>query len=199
MDVSPDRRTLRTVFRDTLRSRAISLIVLPPRKCSRRIRPIVSTVSIPLPPASIQSGQCINGNGRGSILDADNPSQGGKIARRLTRGDGMTQISAKGSVITLINVFTVEPANQRRLVELLTEATEVSVRQAPGFVSASLHRSIDGTKVTMYAQWRSIDEYQAMRRDPTPLPFLQEALAISKFEPGMYEVVQTFTPLGEPN
>jgi hypothetical protein len=32
----------------------------------------------------------------------------------------MTQISAKGSVITLINVFTVEPANQRRLVELLT-------------------------------------------------------------------------------
>ena len=111
----------------------------------------------------------------------------------------MTQISAKGSVITLINVFTVEPANQRRLVELLTEATEVSVRQAPGFVSASLHRSIDGTKVTMYAQWRSIDEYQAMRRDPGPLPFLQEALTISKFEPGMYEVVRTFAPVGELN
>ena len=45
--VSPDRSTLRTVFRATLRSRAISLIVLPLRKCSRRIRPIVSTVSIP--------------------------------------------------------------------------------------------------------------------------------------------------------
>jgi quinol monooxygenase YgiN len=97
----------------------------------------------------------------------------------------MTQISANSSVITLINVFTVEPANQRRLVELLTEATEVSVRQAPGFVSASLHRSTDGTKVTMYAQWRSIDEYQAMRRDPAPLPFFQEALTIAKFEPGM--------------
>jgi quinol monooxygenase YgiN len=86
-------------------------------------------------------------------------------------GDGMTQISMNSGVITLINVFTVEPANQRRLVELLTEATEVSVRQAPGFVSASLHRSTDGTKVTMYAQWRSIDEYQAMRRDPAPLLF----------------------------
>jgi quinol monooxygenase YgiN len=111
----------------------------------------------------------------------------------------MTTISAKNDVMTLINVFTVEPANQRRFVELLTEATEVSVRRAPGFVSASLHRSTDGTKVTMYAQWRSIDDYQAMRHDPAPLPFLQEALTIAKFEPGVYEVVRTFTPAGEPN
>src|SRR5713101_3953514 len=46
-DVAPDRSTLRTVFRDTFRSREISLIVLPLMKCSRRIRPIVSTVNIP--------------------------------------------------------------------------------------------------------------------------------------------------------
>jgi quinol monooxygenase YgiN len=112
--------------------------------------------------------------------------------------DTMTTISAKSDVVTLINVFTVEPANQRRLAELLTEATEVSVRRAPGFISASLHRSTDGTKVTMYAQWRSIDDYQAMRQDPAPLPFFQEALTIAKFEPGVYEVVRTFTP-AEPN
>ena len=108
----------------------------------------------------------------------------------------MTQDSVNGRVITLINVFTVEPTNQQRLVELLIDATEASVRQAPGFVSAKLHRSIDGTKVTMYAQWRSIDEYQAMRQDPASFPYLQEALTISKFEPGMYEVVRTFAPVG---
>ncbi len=109
----------------------------------------------------------------------------------------MTTISTKSEVITLINVFTVEPANQRRLIELLTEATEVSVCRAPGFVSAILHRSTDGTKVTMYAQWRSIDDYQAMRQDPKPLPFLQEALTIARFEPGIYQIVQTFAPGGE--
>jgi len=108
----------------------------------------------------------------------------------------MTRISVTSHVITLINVFTVEPANQQRLVELLTEATEVSVRQAPGFVSASLHRSTDGTKVTMYAQWQSIEAYQAMRGDPAPLPFFREALTIATFEPGIYEVVRTFTPAG---
>jgi quinol monooxygenase YgiN len=110
----------------------------------------------------------------------------------------MTQISVNGDVITLINVFTVEPSNQQRLVALLTEATEVSVRQAPGFVSASLHRSTDGTKVTMYAQWRSMEAYQAMRQNPAPLPYFQEALTIATFEPGVYEVVRTFAPIGEP-
>jgi len=104
----------------------------------------------------------------------------------------MTTISPSRKLVTLINVFTVDPANQRRLVELLARATENSVRHEPGFVSASLHRSLDGTKVTMYAQWRSVEDYQAMRANPAPLPYLQQALANAKFDPGMYEVVETY-------
>jgi hypothetical protein len=46
----------------------------------------------------------------------------------------------------------------------------------------------------MYAQWRSIADYEAMRADPAPVPYLQQALEIAKFEPGMYEVVSTFAP-----
>ena len=112
-----------------------------------------------------------------------------------TRADVAT-ISPSRKLVTLINVFTVEPADQQQLLELLARATETSVRHAPGFISASLHRSLDGTKVTMYAQWRSNADYQAMREDPAPLPYLQQALAIATFEPGMYEVVQTFSPAG---
>jgi quinol monooxygenase YgiN len=110
----------------------------------------------------------------------------------------MPEISTTDHLVTVINVFTVDPTNQHRLVELLTRATEGSVRHAPGFVSASLHRSLDGTKVTMYAQWRSVEAYEAMRQDPAPLPFLQEALTIAVFEPGMYEVAQTFAPSSGP-
>src|SRR5437016_10345260 len=55
-NVAPDRRTLRTVFRDTFSSRMISLIGLPLTKCSRLIRPIVSTTSIPRHPLGIPSG-----------------------------------------------------------------------------------------------------------------------------------------------
>jgi quinol monooxygenase YgiN len=105
----------------------------------------------------------------------------------------MTTISSNRKLLTLINVFTVEPANQQRLLELLARATETSVRHAPGFISSSLHRGLDGTKVTMYAQWRSAEDYQAMRENPAPLPYFQEALTIAKFDPGMYEVVETYS------
>jgi quinol monooxygenase YgiN len=105
----------------------------------------------------------------------------------------MTTISPSRKLVTLINVFTVEPANQRKLIGLLARATETSVRHAAGFISSSLHRSLDGTKVTMYAQWRSIEDYQAMRENPAPLPYLQKALEIARFEPGMYEVVATYS------
>jgi quinol monooxygenase YgiN len=109
----------------------------------------------------------------------------------------MTTISLSPKLITLINVFTVEPANQQQLLELLARATETSVRHARGFISSSLHRGLDGTKVTMYAQWRSVEDYQAMRENPAPLPYLQQALEIARFEPGMYEVVEIFSGTGE--
>ena len=106
----------------------------------------------------------------------------------------MTTISKDAKLVTFINVFTVEPVNQQRLVELLARATDQSVRHALGFVSATLHRSLDGTKVTMYAQWRTIEDYHAMRSNPAANDYLQEALAIARFESGMYEIIESYLP-----
>jgi quinol monooxygenase YgiN len=106
----------------------------------------------------------------------------------------MPEISTENNYLTLINVFKIDPANQQKLVDLLTLATDGSVKNITGFISASLHKSMDGTKVTMYAQWRSIEDYQNMRNNPTASPYLEQALQIATFEPGMYEVVATFLP-----
>ena len=106
----------------------------------------------------------------------------------------MPTITKQNNYLTLINIFTVEPSNQQQLVELLIKASQDSVIKIPGFISAALHKSIDGTKVAMYAQWRSIEDYQKMRNNPQASPYLQQALTIAKFEPGMYEVVEIFTP-----
>jgi quinol monooxygenase YgiN len=105
----------------------------------------------------------------------------------------VTTISKNAKLVTFINVFTVEPTNQQRVVELLADVTARFVRHAPGFVAASLHRSLDGTKVTMYGQWRSMADYEAMRKDPGPLPQLQQILALATFAPGSYEVVDDFS------
>jgi hypothetical protein len=53
---------------------------------------LVSTVSIPLTARSNQSEQRIRPTFRGSILDADPPTQGVKIARRMTIG---SEVSGK--------------------------------------------------------------------------------------------------------
>jgi hypothetical protein len=38
-----------------------------------------------------------------------------------------------------------------------------------------------------------MEDYEAMRQNPAPLPYLEEALTIAKFEPGTYEVVETYS------
>ncbi len=102
----------------------------------------------------------------------------------------MALISKENSLVTLINIFTVEPARQQQLIDLLIRATTTTVGNVPGFISASFHRSFDGTKIAVYAQWRSREDYQAMRRNPSASPYMEQALALATFEPGMYEVIE---------
>jgi quinol monooxygenase YgiN len=106
----------------------------------------------------------------------------------------MTNISPENQYLTLINVFTVDPSNQQKLIDLLTLATEETVSRVDGFISASLHRSLDGEKVTMYAQWRSVEVYMAMRNNPQASPYLDQALSFATFDPGLYDVVKTLQP-----
>jgi len=106
----------------------------------------------------------------------------------------MTTIARDAKLVTFINVFTTAPADQPEVLAILDHVTSTIVRHAPGFVSSSLHRSIDGTKVVMYAQWRSMEDYEAMRANPAPLPFLQQAMKLATFAPGTYEVTETYAP-----
>ena len=91
--------------------------------------------------------------------------------------------------MTLINVFTVAPEDQQRLLDLLVEATESVMQGLPGFVSANLHKSLDRTRVANYAQWRSREDFEAMLTDPEAAAHMEEAARIAeKFEPHLYEV-----------
>ena len=47
----------------------------------------------------------------------------------------------------------------------------------------------------MYSQWKSAEHYrhyQSMLSNPVAAPYVEQALAIAKFDPGMYEVVKVF-------
>ncbi len=111
----------------------------------------------------------------------------------------MATIATGQDVVTLVNVFTVTPDRQEQLAGLLAEATRTTMNRLPGYVSANIHRSLDGTKVVNYAQWRREADFQAMLGDPAAQQHMAAAaqLAIS-VEPHLYEVVftdQAETPL----
>jgi quinol monooxygenase YgiN len=101
----------------------------------------------------------------------------------------MTTISTDAELVTLINVFTVDPARQDELLKVLIEATEKVVRNQPGFVSANFHKSLDGTHVANYAQWRSAADLQAMLANLEAGEHLRRASEIAtEVQPVLYQV-----------
>ncbi|HEX8671593.1 MAG TPA: antibiotic biosynthesis monooxygenase family protein [Longimicrobium sp.] len=99
-----------------------------------------------------------------------------------------SEIRTDAGVMTLINVFTVAPERQQELLDVLVEATECVMRHQPGFVSANLHRSHDGTRIVNYAQWRSREDFEAMLRDPRARPHMSQAASLAQFDPIVCEV-----------
>ncbi len=102
----------------------------------------------------------------------------------------MVTISTRENVLTLINVFTVKPEHQQELLDILVDVDQKVMRSLPGYISANFHRSLDGTKVTNYTQWESVEALDAMLRNPAAMPHLQLIRQIAeKVEPARYEVV----------
>lgn len=104
----------------------------------------------------------------------------------------MPTIGTQENLITLINVFTVLPEKQQHLIEVLNHASCEIMSEIPGFISATIHRSLNGTRVTNYAQWKSVEDIQRMLDNPAVTPHLQEIKDLAeKVEPMLYEVVHS--------
>jgi quinol monooxygenase YgiN len=97
-------------------------------------------------------------------------------------------IGPNREVVTLINVFSVEPDKQQDLIDLLREGTERWMIRMPGYVSASFHKSKDGRRVINYSQWKSVPDIEAMRQNPDVRPYLQRVAALAKSEPIVCDV-----------
>jgi antibiotic biosynthesis monooxygenase (ABM) superfamily enzyme len=102
----------------------------------------------------------------------------------------MPKIEANKGVITQVNVFTVTPENQQLLIELLMEAAN-SVHDMPGWLSASIHRSLDGKQVVNYAQCENMEAWEAVMVKLREGGYLDRNKALGVAHPGLYEVVFT--------
>lgn len=97
------------------------------------------------------------------------------------------QISQEGDVVTLINVFETTPEQQQELIGQWIRFTD-SVKDEPGLIGAALHKSVDGTRIVNYAQWRSdadLDRFVKKYR----MQFETRRALASRIDPHRYEVV----------
>jgi len=88
----------------------------------------------------------------------------------------------ESTMTTLINILTVDPANQTKLLELLRANTDAVIRTLDGWLATNLIASADGTRVVIYSQWRDIASIEAMRRDPRMVAYFPRLLALATFD-----------------
>ena len=91
-------------------------------------------------------------------------------------------IRADSGVVTLINVFAVDPENQQGLAAVLKEGTEALMSKRAGYISASIHVSKDGRRVINYSQWKSLKDIEAMRQHPDVGPYMKRVTGLGTFE-----------------
>jgi heme-degrading monooxygenase HmoA len=101
----------------------------------------------------------------------------------------MTTIVTGSQPTTSITTYRVRPELQQRLIDILVLAAENVLQKLPGFISANIHKSMDGTQVLNYSQWESREAFDAIRQNETVLTYTHAAWEIATIEPHIYEVV----------
>jgi hypothetical protein len=102
----------------------------------------------------------------------------------------MPIIRANTPIVTQINVFTVPDGQQRELINYLSKAAKVA-REVDGWISASIHRSLDGTRVVNYAQSADQNAAQRVIEHLLDRGMIQGNKAYAEAHPGLYEVAFT--------
>lgn len=90
--------------------------------------------------------------------------------------------AATPEVTSLINVLTVEPENQAKLLESLRHNCDTVVSALPGWISTSFLASHDKCRVVIYSQWRDLASVEAMRSHPQMRAYFPHVAALASFD-----------------
>jgi hypothetical protein len=93
-----------------------------------------------------------------------------------------TTIAVTNEVTTLINILTVEPENQPKLIKLLRDNTETVVSGLDGWISTSFIAAADRRHVAIYSQWRDLASVEAMRTNSGMVAYFPRIAALAAFD-----------------
>jgi heme-degrading monooxygenase HmoA len=102
----------------------------------------------------------------------------------------MPQTQVNQQPVTQITIIEAEPEKQAEALSLMTERARFMQRQ-PGFISISLHRSLDGRRIVNYIQWETRDLLRAAHQSPEfRKAWSQFERMTDEIDPHLYEVAE---------
>lgn len=95
----------------------------------------------------------------------------------------MPEIVADAAHATFINTFRCAPQHQDEVVRINIEIIDQVASRSPGFISATVHSSVDGTRVINYLQWESVEHLTAMQRSLQFQDVARQFAGLIEFDP----------------
>jgi hypothetical protein len=103
----------------------------------------------------------------------------------ITPGDG---------ILTLINTFTCADARQGELVAAIEKSIAETFSLVDGFISSSVHASLDRTRVVHYMQWRSAQDFDQAELHPKVRENLAAIMSIAESaDPRLFHVTSVIS------
>jgi heme-degrading monooxygenase HmoA len=102
----------------------------------------------------------------------------------------MPQIQTDQQPVTQITIIEAEPEKQTEALSLMRKRAHF-MQDQPGFISISLHRSLDGRRIVNYVQWQSRDLLRAAHQSPEfRKAWSQFESLTDDIDPHLYEVIE---------
>lgn len=79
-------------------------------------------------------------------------------------------------MITFVDVFTILPEKQLDLLQAIQNVYQKVVKQQPGYISARLLKSDDGTKITAISLWVRLEQFTNIKEIPGVQDFYNSEL-----------------------
>ncbi|MGY4399145.1 quinol monooxygenase YgiN [Sphingomonas sp. UYAg733] len=92
---------------------------------------------------------------------------------------------------TLLNILTVDPADQEELLATLQENTDTVIRTLDGWISTTLIAAADGARVIIHSQWRDAAAVEGMRNDARMVPYFPKVAALASLDSIFGEIAYT--------
>jgi len=100
-------------------------------------------------------------------------------------------MSTTATPVTLVNILTVEPPNQEKLVELLRHNTETIITTLKGWIATNLIASSDGKRVVIHSQWETAADIEAMRSDARMRAYFPKIAELASLDSTLGAVVMS--------